>query len=87
MTQMHADGENGSSEFTICVNLRHLRAEVFSYSLTQNEQEAKEDRGTVAPTICDICPALHGGAMMAVSRLLIKDDNTTNPIKLVANNF
>jgi hypothetical protein len=33
MTQMHADGENGSSEFTICVNLRHLRAEVFSYSL------------------------------------------------------
>jgi hypothetical protein len=33
MTQMHADGENGSLEFTICVNLRHLRAEVFSYSL------------------------------------------------------
>jgi len=30
---MHADGEKGRSEFTICVNLRHLRAEVFSYSL------------------------------------------------------
>jgi hypothetical protein len=33
MTQMHADGENGISEFAICVHLRHLRAKVFSYSL------------------------------------------------------
>jgi hypothetical protein len=27
ITQMHADGEKKNSEFIICVNLRHLRAE------------------------------------------------------------